>query len=158
HFLLAVLLPAAVTAPASAQPASAEALWKKLEPFAQPPEEFAGKLGSYRSPLKFADGTEVRSPADWARRREEILKTWQKRLGAWPPLVEKPVVKKSETMEREGYTEHKVQVQASPEGRWVDGYLLVPKGAGPFPGVVIPFYEPLTSIGRGTKGRGVGTH
>src|SRR5213079_658290 len=53
---------------------------------------------------------------------------------------------------------HKVQVQASPEGQWVDGYLLVPKGPGPFPAVVVPFYEPLTSIGRGDKGRGVGTH
>ena len=40
----------------------------------------------------------------------------------------------------------------------MDGYLLVPKGPGPFPAVLVPFYEPLTSIGRGAKGRGVGTH
>jgi dienelactone hydrolase len=129
-----------------------------LEPFAQPPEEFAGKLGAYRSPLKFADGTVVKSAADWARRRDEILKTWNKRLGPWPPLVERPLIKKLEKVERDGYTEYQVQVQASPEGRWVDGYLLVPKGPGPFPAVVVPFYEPLTSIGRGPRGRGVGTH
>jgi dienelactone hydrolase len=159
-FLLATfLLMVATTAGASDPPATREALWKKLEPFAAPTAEFAGKLGSYRSPLKFADGSIARTAADWARRREEIRKTWHKRLGPWPPLVERPAMKKSEKVERDGYTEYKVQVQASPsKGRWVDGYLLVPKGAGPFPAVLVPFYEPLTSIGRGAKGRGVGTH
>jgi len=142
----------------SQQPRSADALWTKLEPFAQPPAEFAGKLGPYKSPLEFADGAVAKTPADWARRRAEIKKVWHQRLGAWPPLVERPVVKKLETVERDGYTEHRVQVQASPEGQWVDGYLLVPKGPGPFPAVVVPFYEPLTSIGKGAKGRGVGTH
>jgi dienelactone hydrolase len=151
------LVPALLPAPAD-EPAAAEALWQKLAPFARPPEEFAGKLGSYRSPLRFADGAVAKTPADWARRRAEILETWHKRLGPWPPLVEQPTVKKLETVERDGYTEHRVQVQASPEGRWVDGYLLVPKGPGPFPALVVPFYEPLTSIGRGAKGRGVGTH
>ncbi len=134
------------------------ALWNKLKPYAQPPPEFADKLGPYKSPLKFADGSVVKTPEDWTRRRAEILKTWHARLGAWPPLVERPVIKKLETVERDGYTEHKVQVQASPDGHWVDGYLLVPKGPGPFPAVVVPFYEPLTSIGKGDKGRGVGTH
>ena len=157
-FLLATFPLVAVAAAAFDQPASPETLWKKLEPFAQPPEEFAGKFGSYRSPLKFADGAVVKSAADWARRRDEILKTWRKRLGPWPPLVERPVMKKLQKVERDGYTEHQVQVQSSPETRWVDGYLLVPKGPGPFPAVVVPFYEPLTSIGRGAKGRGVGTH
>src|SRR5437763_16727943 len=92
------------------QPASPEALWKKLEPFAQPPEEFAGKFGPYRSPLKFADGSSARTAADWARRRDEIQKAWHKRLGPWPPLVDRPVLKKLEKVERDGYTEHKVQV------------------------------------------------
>jgi dienelactone hydrolase/photosystem II stability/assembly factor-like uncharacterized protein len=140
------------------QPASREALWKKLEPFAQPPDEFAGKLGAYRSPLKFADGSIATTPADWQRRRAEIVKTWHKRLGTWPLLIDKPTIKKLDKVERDGYTEYKVQVQASPNNQWVDGYLLIPKGRGPFPAVVVPFYEPLTSIGRGAKGRGVGTH
>jgi dienelactone hydrolase len=141
-----------------AQPATKDALWQKLEPFAKPPEEHAGKFGPYRSPLKFDDGSVAKTPADWKRRREEIVKTWHKRLGAWPPLVEKPMIKKLSKVEHDGYTEHKVQVQASPNGQWVDGYLLVPNGPGPFPAMVIPFYEPLTSIGQGAKGRGVGTH
>jgi dienelactone hydrolase len=156
--LLASCLPFATGAVAGDEPRPSETLWKKLAPFAQPPEEFAGKLGTYRSPLKFADGELVKTPVDWKCRREQILTTWHKRLGPWPPLVDKPAVKKLEKVERDGYTETKVQIQASPEGRWVDGYLLVPKGPGPFPAVVVPFYEPLTSIGRGDKGRGVGTH
>ena len=157
-FLLAALLPLALAAVGAKEPASSESLWKKLEPFAQPPEEFAGKLGAYRSPLKFADGSIAKSPADWARRRDEISKTWHKRLGSWPPLVDKPILKKLAKVEHDGYIEYKVQVQASPDGKWVDGYLLIPKKTGPFPAVVVPFYEPLTSIGQGAKGRGVGTH
>jgi dienelactone hydrolase len=148
----------ATVAFAADEPASKEALWKKLEPFAQPPAEFAGKLGNYRSPLKFADGSMAKSADDWQKRRAEILATWHKRLGAWPPLVEKPMIKILETVERDGYTQHKVRVQSAPNDKWVDGYLLIPKGKGPFPAAVIPFYEPLTSIGQGAKGRGVGTH
>lgn len=143
---------------ADAQQPTKDTVWKKIEPFAEPPQEFAGKLGPYRSPLKFADGTIAKTPEDWAKRRNEILKSWHKRLGPWPPLVAKPTIKKLEKVEHDGYTEYKVQVQASPNGAWVDGYLLIPKGNGPFPAVVVPFYEPLTSIGRGAKGRGVGTH
>src|SRR5262249_28506602 len=131
---------------------------KKLAPYAEPREELAAKFGPNRSPLKFADGTDVKSAADWPRRRNEILATWHKRLGPWPPLVEKPAIKKLETIKRDGYTQFKVQVQASPDGKWVDGYLLIPDGKGPFPAVVVPFYEPLTSIGQGDNGRGVGTH
>src|SRR5215475_9385177 len=153
----ALLLAALETAHAQ-EPAAHEALWKKLEPYARPPEEFAGKFGPYRSPLKFADNSLARSPREWVRRRAEIQNTWHKRLGAWPPLVEKPTVKKVETVERDGYTQHKVQVQAHPDGKCVNGYLLIPKGRGPFPAVIVPFYEPLTSIGQGAKGRGVGTH
>ena len=58
-FLLAAVLPMAVMA--ADQPASPEMLWKKLEPYAQPPKEFAGKFGPYRSPLKFADGSQVKT-------------------------------------------------------------------------------------------------
>ena len=157
-FILAAFLLLAAGAAAFDRPATPEALWKKLAPFARPPAEFAGKFGPYRSPLKFADSSVARNAADWARRRGEILKTWHRRLGPWPPLVKRPTVKKLGKVERGGYTEYKVQVQALPEGKWLEGYLLIPDGPGPFPAVVVPFYEPLTSIGRGDKGRGVGTH
>lgn len=149
------------TGSASAEPASAErrdALFKKLEPYCTPPAEFAGKFGDYRSPLKFADGTIVKSPQQWAKRRAEIQALWHKRLGAWPKLLEKPQVKVLGTVKREGYTEQHVRVQVSAEGVVADGYLLVPDGDGPFPAVLVPFYEAKTSIGQGKDGRGVGTH
>jgi len=136
------------------EPAREKTLLAKLEPFMQPPAEYKGKFGSYRSPLKFADGSMAKTREDWGRRRAEILKTWHGRLGSWPQLVDRPRVKKLESIERDGYTQHRIQVEVGPEGKFVEGYLLVPKGKGPFPAVVVPFYEPLTSIGLGKSGRG----
>src|SRR5262249_21664620 len=124
-----------------------EALWRELEPFTEPPAEFAGQFGPFRSPLKFADGAIAKTPADWGRRRKEILETWHRRLGPWPPLVDRPEVKTLETAERDGYVERHVHVQISSDGKLADGYLLIPEGSGPFPAVFVPFYEPLTSIG-----------
>jgi dienelactone hydrolase len=143
---------------AQEQPTARDALWARIEPFTQPPKEFAGQLGDYKSPLVFADGTRVSSAEDWQRRRQEIAATWHKRLGTWPALVERPEVNRLETIEREGHVQHHVHVQISPEGKLADGYLLVPPGKGKFPAVLVPFYEPLTSIGQGTAGKGRGTH
>ena len=134
------------------QPAAG--VWKQIEPFTAPPAEYAGKFGTYRSPLVFFDGSKVETAADWPRRRQEIADRWRRRLGAWPPLVEKPAVTLLERNEREDFVEEHVRVQVSPSGRLVDSYFLVPPGKGPFPAVLVPFYEPLTSIGRGTKGHG----
>jgi hypothetical protein len=142
------------TAHLPAEEAARAALWQKLEAYFHPPADFAGQLGPYRSPLKFADGSVAKTPDDWARRRQEILATWHQRLGPWPALIERPAVKTLETVERDGYVEHHVQVQIFADGRVADGYLLVPKGQGPFPAVFVPFYQPLTSIGRTEKGRG----
>lgn len=136
------------------EPPANDALWRQIEPFTHPPAEFADKLGPYRSPLKFDDGSEVKSADDWPRRRKEIFEKWQRRLGAWPPLVERPTVTEIESAEREGYTERHVHVQVGPQRAFADGYLCLPKGEGPFPAVLVPFYEPLTSIGRGEKGHG----
>src|SRR5262249_3275408 len=70
-----------------------EALARQLEKSYEPPAEFAGKFGSFRPPLKFADGSVAKSADDWVRRHNEILATWQRRLGAWPALLERPEVK-----------------------------------------------------------------
>jgi dienelactone hydrolase len=136
------------------EPPARDELWRRLKPYAQPPAEFDGQLGPYRSPLKFADGAMAKSPEDWMRRRKEILQTWHRRLGAWPALLERPEVKRLETVEKEGHVQHHVHVQISSEGKLADGYLLIPGGKGPFPAVFVPFYEPLTSIGQNDKGRG----
>jgi hypothetical protein len=134
--------------------AEKEKLWQQIEPFTKPPAEFAGQLGDYRSPLLFADGSRVETKEAWLKRRAEISKQWQERLGPWPALLAKPTVKRLETVEKEGYTQQRVNVQISADGKQADGYLLVPKGNGPFPAVFVPFYEPQTSIGEGKKGQG----
>lgn len=138
----------------AAEPTQVEKLWGELQPFTQPPVEFAGKLGDYRSPLLFNDGSTAKTPADWQRRRAEILTKWHERLGPWPPLLERPEVKKQEPVAKEGYTQQKIRVQISADGKQAEGYLLIPNGKGPFPAVFVPFYEPETSIGEGKKGQG----
>lgn len=143
-----------ISAGGAVEPAPAEDLWNKLQPFTQPPAEFAGELGDYRSPLLFNDGTTTKTPADWQRRRAEILAKWHERLGPWPPLLEKPEVKKQEPVAKDGYTQQKIRVQISADGKQAEGYLLIPNGKGPFPAVFVPFYEPETSIGEGKKGQG----
>src|SRR5262249_41368505 len=137
---LIVVLCGANPATAPERP-SRDALWRQLETFTRPPAELADDVGDYRSPLDFADGSKVEKPADWAQRRKEILETWHRRLGPWPSLVEKPEVKRLATIKREGYTEHHVHVQISNDGKLADGYLLIPQGQGPFPAVLVPFYE-----------------
>jgi rhamnogalacturonan endolyase len=139
---------------AAAEEPDRTSLWEKIEKYTRPPADFVGQFGSYRSPLNFADGSKVQTADDWARRRAQILETWHKRLGPWPPLVDQPQVTRLETIERDGFVEHRVQIQISTDGKLADGYLLIPRGAGPFPAVFVPFYEPLTSIGRGEKGKG----
>lgn len=130
-----------------------DALWRRIEPFTQPPQEFRGNFGHYHSPLRFEDGSEVKSPDDWPRRRAEIAAMWHRRLGAWPELLERPEILDVESTERDGFVERHVRVQVA-QATYADAYLLVPPGDGPFPAVLVPFYEPLTSIGRGKKGQG----
>jgi len=152
--LLNLILIACFTAAAARSQTDRDALWQRLANYFQPPAEFTGQLGSYRSPLRLVDGTSVNTREEWAHRRAGILAMWHRRLGGWESLIESPEVKGLETVEREGYTQHHVNIQVSPEGDVADGYLLIPPGPGPFPAVFVPFYEPLTSIGQGKNGRG----
>ncbi len=131
-----------------------EALAQRLAPHYQPPVEYAGDLTTYASPLRFADGRPVATAEDWSRRRQEILNAWHRRLGGWPKLLKRPEVKRLETVQRDGYQEIHVHVQISDRGHVANGYLLLPEGRGPFPAVLVPFYEPETSIGRGQRGQG----
>ncbi len=113
-----------------------------------PPPRFAGDLGAYKSPLVFDDGRPVRDAAGWRRRREEILATWHGIMGAWPRPIERPQVEILGTERRESFERRRVRVEIAP-GRTTDGYLLVPDGRGPFPAMLVVYYEPETAIGRG---------
>jgi hypothetical protein len=125
------------------------ALPPQLAPYFRPPAKYADDLGSYRSPLQFADGTPVKSAADWTKRRQEILKTWHEAMGAWPPLLQKPGLEYLDKERRENVTQHHVRIEVAP-GRFTDdAYLLIPDGPGPFPAVVVVFYDAKTGIGQG---------
>jgi hypothetical protein len=123
------------------------------EPWFVPPAEFAGDFGNYRSPLKFDDGTPVRSAADWARRRQEILGAWHKLMGPWPPLIEEPRLEYLRSERRENFMQHRVRLEVAPGNRTVEGYLAIPDGPGKFPAVLAVYYDAETSIGLGKEQR-----
>lgn len=118
--------------------------------FYHPPEAWVGKLGPYRSPLLFTNGQSVAQAQDWSRRRREILDQWHAIMGPWPPLLQNPKLEYLKSTRREQFTQHKVRVEIASQ-QTTDGYLLVPDGPGPFPGVVVPYYEAETSIGLGKE-------
>ncbi len=115
-----------------------------------PPHEFAGDLGNFASVLRFADGRPVKTPADWTERRAEIRQYWQQVMGPWPPLIARPRLELLRGERREDFTQQRVRVEIAP-GQTAEGWLLTPDGPGPFPAVLVPFYEPETSIGLGGK-------
>ena len=121
----------------------------KIAAHFKPPVEFANDLGIYKSPLKFNNGTPVKTPADWSKRRAEILTTWKDMLGEFPPLVKAPKIEYLAKEKRKNFTEHHVRIEIAPGCMTDDAYLLVPEGKGPFPAVVVVFYDAKTGIGKG---------
>ncbi len=148
-----------------------------------PPTQYANDFGSYKSPLVFNDGTPVKTPADWQKRRAEILAPWRHLLGSWPPLLDQPKVQYLEQQHRDNFTQHKVTVEIAPGSQTVAGYLLVPDAnnqradsirnhvtpdadPGPksairnkearFPAVLVVFYDPETAVGLGKPMRDFG--
>jgi len=127
-------------------PKSADSAWDIIAPSFEPPSEFAGRFGSYRSPLTFRDGTHVKTRADWPRRRQEILEEWTTIMGPWPALLSHPKVEVLSSTHRDHFTQERVRIEIAPE-QTGEGWLLTPDGEGPFPAVLVVYYEPETSIG-----------
>ena len=129
---------------------------KQIAPFFIPPPELAHDFGEYRSPLRFYDGTPVKTRTDWQRRRHEILKTWHGIMGAWPPLIKKPKIEYLAKELRENFTQHQVRVEIAPEQQTVNGYLLVPDGTRLFPAMLVVYYDAETAAGLGKELRDFG--
>ncbi len=127
-------------------PRDLSASWRTIAPFFQPPTEFADKFGPYRSPLLLDDGTRGRSAADWPRRRKEILDTWHSLMGPWPAVLEKPKVEVLGKSRRDNFTQYRVRLEIAPQ-QTGEGWLMEPDGPGPFPAVLVVYYEPETSVG-----------
>ncbi|MSU20986.1 MAG: sialidase [Pedosphaera sp.] len=132
----------------TARPASLAT--SELAGFFVPPEEYRSDFGSFRSPLLFEDGAPVRKAADWPRRRDEILSTWNRIMGPWPALIEKPRVEVVKTARRENLTQHQLRIEIALGGEMVDALLMVPDGKGPFPAALVLFYDAETGAGLGT--------
>src|SRR5690348_5495816 len=90
RFALSLLLTVAFLTASHVAAAARDEAFARLKPYFAPRAEFAGKRGTYRSPLLFDDGTRVKDAADWPRRREEILHKWHTLMGRWPALLERP--------------------------------------------------------------------
>ena len=129
---------------------------RQIAPFFSPPPELANDFGKYRSPLRFYNGTPVKTQADWQRRRDEILKTWHAIMGHWPPMIEKPKIEYLGKKHRENFTQHQVRVEIAPQQQTVDGYLLVPDGKKLYPAMLIVYYDAETAIGLGKELRDFG--
>lgn len=96
--------------------------------------------------LRFAEGRAVRTAADWSTRRQEIRSYWDAVLGPWPPLLSEPRLEVIGSERRESFTQRRVRVPIAP-AQTEEGYLLLPEGPGPFPAVLVVFYDPETSVG-----------
>jgi dienelactone hydrolase len=134
----------------------AEQIPKEVKSSFAPPSELADDFGTYKSLLTFQDGTPVKTAADWQRRRKEILATWRSMTGSWPALIEKPKVQYSEQNRRASFIQHNISVEIAPEDQTVEGYLLVPDGDGPFPAVLVVYYDAETGAGLGKELRDFG--
>ncbi len=131
----------------------------ELAEFFVPPEQYQSDFGNFRSPFVFADGTRVQSPADWQRRREEIISTWQKIMGPWPPVLQKPRVEVVNTIRRESITQQQLRIEIALGGEMVDALLLVPDGAASVrkrPAVLVVYYDAETGVGLGAPFRDYG--
>jgi dienelactone hydrolase len=145
---------AGLALPAAASGQDGSIPWSEMEKHFVPPEEYRDKFGDYRSVLTFDDGSAVKTPEDWSRRREEIRKYWHGVMGTWPPLVEKPRILYGSKEHVENFTRHKVEVEASPGKPVGTQYLLIPDGEGPFPAVLVTWYGSEDSAGLHEKARG----
>ncbi len=123
-----------------------------IAPHFTPPTQWTGELGDYRSPLLFSNGDAVQTPADWQKRRAQILQEWHGLMGEWPELITNPKVEILETTRRDNFQQLKVQFLWTPKDL-TTGYLLIPDGDSPRPAVVTVYYEPETGIGLGKEYR-----
>jgi len=95
----------------------------------------------------------VRTAADWDKRRSEILKYWHDVMGPWPELIARPKLEYLDTQRDDTIVRHHVRLEVAPGRMTDDAYLLLPEGKGPFPAVVVVFYDAKTGVGLGKPGR-----
>jgi len=129
---------------------------KIIESSFTPPPEFKSDFGTYKSLLTFQNGKLIKTTADWQKRKREIIATWRSLMGSWPDLIEKPKIHYSEQTRRDNITQHRISVEITPDDQTVTGYMLVPDVDGPFPAVLVVYYDAETGAGLGKELRDFG--
>ncbi len=111
-----------------------------------PIPEYSGDFGDYSSLLKKSDGTLITTSEEWERKRQDIRQYWMRVMGEWPQLIDHPEWKILSSETTESFTRNKIQVEYAP-GLFMEAYLLVPQGKGPFPAVLDLYYRPEPGAG-----------
>ena len=125
-------------------------IWEQIAQFFSPPYEFKNQFGDYSSPLIKENGERISTRDDWDKQRSKIKTAWQGRLGTWPALIQDQQLALSDTIVKNGFTQHRISLQWTPN-EVTQGYLLVPHLPGKKPAVITLYYEPETAIGLGNK-------
>jgi len=123
---------------------------QKVKSAFEPPERSERIEARLRSLFRFDNGREVQTAADWAERRAELLESWHAVMGPWPPLLERPRLDVLSTEARGNLEQRRVRLEIA-AGQTGEGWLLLPAGRGPFPAVLVVYYEPETSVGLNPK-------
>src|SRR5689334_13885421 len=100
-------------AAAAARSAEGQTMGMDLQQICSLPAALKEDFGGYRSPLVFEDGRPVKSAADWAERRKEILQTWHRMMGPWPELLREPKLEYLGRTNRENFVQHHIRVETS---------------------------------------------
>lgn len=151
-YMLAILILCGVNNDVYSQ--EPDSVWQNLKSYFSPPQKYADSFGEYRSPLKFYDGRDVKTPLDWKKRRKEILHRWHDMLGHWPKLIKKDRFGITDSIHQENFTRYTIEFTWRRDEK-TKGYLLVPDAEGKKPAVMIVFYEPETAIGLNKPGRDI---
>jgi hypothetical protein len=70
-------------------------------------------------------------------------------MGPWPALLERPKIEYLEKERRANFTQHHIRLETAPGRATEDAFLLIPDGPGPFPAVLVVYYDAKTGIGQG---------
>lgn len=128
----------------------------QLADYYQCPPAYQSQMGDYRSPLVRENGSTINTPAQWQQRRSEILGNWHRLMGPWPELFAQPEFEQIVVTRRENITQRQLKIRIGIGGEMVDAFMLVPDGDGPFPAVLVPYYDAQTGIGKGVELRDFG--
>jgi len=71
-------------------------------------------------------------------------------MGPWPLVLEHPKLETLSVTNRGDIVQRRVRLEIAP-GQTGEGWLLSPEGKGPFPAVLVVYYEPETSVGLGKE-------